>query len=110
MLASAGPPYTAALVDRAAEPEGVASLVFGQAVVLSDLAPSPLLARWRPQPLRRRPRLCLRDEIGSSTSQRHAIRNDCHRRPVSMGPNDLLVLHETQFAPWLDQARMATSV
>ena len=39
MLASAGPPYTAALVDRAAEPEGVASLVFGQAVVPSDLAP-----------------------------------------------------------------------
>lgn len=30
------------------------------------------------------------------------VTNDCRRRPVSMGPNDLRVLHATQFAPWLD--------
>ena len=33
MLAGTGPPYPSSLVDRVAEPEGVASLVFGQAVV-----------------------------------------------------------------------------
>jgi len=44
---------------------------------------------------------CVTKSAGSP-SQRHAIRNDCRRRPVSMGPNDLRVLHATQFAPWLD--------
>src|SRR5665647_3642016 len=33
MLAGTGPPYPSSLVDRVAEPEGVPSLVFGQAVV-----------------------------------------------------------------------------
>ena len=33
MLAGTDPPYPSSLVDRVAEPEGVASLVFGQAVV-----------------------------------------------------------------------------
>jgi len=33
VLAGTGPAYSSALVDRVAEPEGVAALVFGQAVV-----------------------------------------------------------------------------
>jgi len=33
VLAGTGPPYPSSLVDWVAEPEGVASLVFGQAVV-----------------------------------------------------------------------------
>jgi hypothetical protein len=92
----------AALVDRAAEPEGVASLVFGQAVVPSDLAP---VLSWvggdRSLFAADRDSACVTRSAGSP-SQRHAIRNDCRRRPVSMGPNDLRVLHATQFAPWLD--------
>ena len=44
MLAGTGPPYPSSLVDRVAEPEGVASLVFGQAVVALGSGVRPSLS------------------------------------------------------------------
>src|SRR5665647_3658080 len=44
MLAGTGPPYSTSLVDWVAEPEGVTSLVFGQAVVALGSGVRPSLS------------------------------------------------------------------
>lgn len=101
-MASAGPPYTAALVDRAAEPECVASLVFGQVVVPSDLAPvlswlggdRSLFAADRDSAYMTRSARCRASAMQSGTI--------AGRRPVPVEPNDLCLVRATHFAFCLD--------